>query len=366
MKLYYPNNAEVPFDKAFIAVVNNKDYFFYTNGTNTVAFGELKEGSLFAVAPEELETFKTFLIDFANNKAFNNPNYSFKQTNLEKVVVYGGSQTQIDPVYIEEAYTLSMTPTEVVAPTPVAEPVQTAPAVETTSTEPVQATPAEQPAPTTEPVAPIQSVQAAPVEQPAPASELAQDAKPSVLEVGVEEIKEAKPKKKGGSSNIILIIVLLAIMVGGIYFIYTKYLKNETTKPVVAPVVDEVKLKHLNCTLQPKIELEEKPTQREDVNVEVTFTEDGKLEEVRMSKNILFETDAEYQAYKTAHYVEPSTLPVGETQFFGDDIKLYSSTINYRKGLVSEEKWTELETKYKSLDETKTMLEQDNYYCSIN
>lgn len=125
MKLLYPNQSEASFIKTFTIKLNNRNYFFYTVDSNEnaskVAFGELKEGSLFAVDASELDLFKRLLTDIANNRMISNPSYKKIETNLDTITIYGGSEATLSTKVLEPIFNAPVVEDAAVLETPVAE-----------------------------------------------------------------------------------------------------------------------------------------------------------------------------------------------------------------------------------------------------
>ena len=365
MKLIYPNKTAVESKKTFIYKVNGKDYLFYTtgepaNGLETVCFGELKDGSLFAVAAEEMDNFKTFLTDFANDRVKDNAKYTLEPDRDMEVTVYGGAKSQITTDIID-AITAPTTVAPVAEATPVA-PV--APVAEATPTEPVKETVVKETTNTVKEVAAdAQPAKETPAEPTAPVT-------PATPETPV---KEEKPKKK---SNPLIVVILIIILLGMSAYAYYEYVykansnNNSVSSTTTSETVSEttsvaVVDMNLVCTKNDSTNKD----QIVDSNIDVTYnsTTGDPVAVVETTMNTFTTADA-LKTYATAQDAidrsADTALGITYTHYSNEKTFAYTLMKSTIKSAVGETTWTDAITNYKTLTSAKNYLTSMGYSCT--
>ena len=366
MKLIYPNKTAVESKKTFIYKVNGKDYLFYTtgepaNGLETVCFGELKDGSLFAVAAEEMEHFKLFLTDFANDRVKDNTKYTLEPDRDIEVTVYGGAKSQITTDIIN-AITAPTTVAPVAEATPVA-PV--APVAETTPTEPVKETVVKETTNTVKEVAAdAQPAKETPAEPTAPVTTATSET----------PVKEEKPKKK---SNPLIVVILIIILLGMGAYAYYEYVykansnnnstSSTTTTSVTVSESTSVAVTNMNliCTKNDSTKKE----QVVDSNIDITYnsTTGDPVAIVETTMNTFTSADA-LKTYTTAQDAidrsADTALGITYTHYSNEKTFAYTLMKSTIKSAVGETTWTDATTNYKTLTAAKNYLTSMGYTCT--
>lgn len=345
MKLLYPNKTLVESKKTFIYKVNGKDYLFYTSGDpvggmETVCFGELKDGSLFAVAAEDLEKFKVFLGALANNKV--GAEYVLQPDTNQEVTIYGGAKSQIASNIVDAI----VVPVGVTPVQPVVTPV----------------TPVQPPMPAS-PVQPTVA-QPTPVTQAAPAPQATQEA--------------PKPKKKG-IPGVVLAAIILLIIVGG-YVFYTYYLtgvmnKNatsttstSTTTSVSESTTVAVKTVGLSCT---KDGVVTDATYTKTMNIDITFSADaGEPTTIIETTKYVFANATDMQTFATTDKATDrsadTALGISYTNYSDATSFTYTTMKTILKTAVADTTWTTYTQNYKTPEAARTYLELQSYTCTLS